>query len=263
MTEVIMKNTLKTAWLSLFLLSLPYGCPSNAVLFPMMGAGQVQNAMDLGLSSTPYLVYSNTGLDKINEVCETTKQRVSIEDTYQSAYGKNLEDLLPDGDSGQTFKTMQDASRYLQKILKDKGEPKPEEFILTSIETARKKGYILVAVVQRPRAAIKVADKFVQGSIKDLGPKDLGYYQPYESDSTGTNLDTIVDWAGLPVDCVSKQSSQAILLTLSANKVLNRDIERGYWEAERLWIKGDFDTVMRVQDKKTCEACGFSEGFYK
>lgn len=258
-----MRNSRKAVLYLLSLLSFLYACPANIATFPMMSVNQMESAVELGISSVPYLVYSNTDLKKINEVCVIKKKKVTIEDTYRSAYGKNYEEYLPEGDTGQAFHTMQEASRYLQQILKDNGEQNPDQFIFTSIETERKKGYVLLAVVQRPQHTIKVSEKLVRGSQKVLNPQDLGYYQAYESDATGKNLDTVIDWAGLPVDCTTKQGSQAILLTLSANKVLNREIKRGYWEAEKLWLKGDFDTVMRVQDQEACEVCGLTDGFYK
>lgn len=261
--EVNMRNNPKGILALLFLFSLFYACPANVTTFPMMGASQMESAVELGITSVPYFVYSNADLKRINEVCVITKKKVTIADTYQSAYGKNYEEYLPEGDTGQAFRTMQEASGYLQKILKDNGEQNPDQFYLTSIETERKKGYILYAVVQRPQRSIKVSDKFIKGTAIEINPVDIGYYQAYESDATGKSLDTVIDWAGIPVDCTTKQGSQAILLTLSANKVLDREIKRGYWEAEKLWLKGDYDTVMKVQDQKACEVCGLTEGFYK
>jgi len=258
-----MVNNLKGISFSICFLLLLTACPAGIAEYAVMTPVQVEYALQQGVSGLPYLVYSKTGVQKINETCKLIPTPVSIEDTYLSAYGKKLADVSPEGDTGQAFHNMREASQYLQKILKDKGETKPEDYIFTSINTAREKGYILFAVVKRFERSISVVDNYDKNSHKKLGPQDLDFYRPYKSEMNGNILDTIVDWAGYPNDCVSKQSSQAVLMTIAANEILSHELKKGFWDAENRWVKGDFKKVMKEQDEKTCIACGFSEGFFK
>jgi hypothetical protein len=261
--RVIMGNNLRRILTSICLLSLLSACAANLAELAVMTPVQVENAIQQGASGLPYLVYSNTNLQSINETCKVIPTPVTVEDTYLSAYGKKLADVLPEGETGHAFHNMREASLYFQKILKDKGESRPEDYIFTSINTALKKGYILFAIVKRSERSISVVDKYDKNLHKKLGPQDLEYYQPYQSEINGNILDTVVDWAGYPNDCISKQSSQAVLMTITANEILNHEIKEGYWDAEERWVKGDFKKVMKEQDKKTCIACGFSEGFFQ
>ena len=237
-------------------------CPINTLHFPAMVPSQIAGSFDQGASALPYLVYSKTELKKIDEVCKTTSRGVSLEDTYQSAYGKKLESVLPEGETGQAFHTMQEASSYLQKILKDRGWPKAEDYIFTSLNAAGDKGYTLLAVVRRPQQSITVTDKYEKGTQRKLTPSDPRFYRAYQYDSDKNTLDNIVDWAGIPNDCLSSQSAQAILLTITANKVLSRETKEGYWSAEELWAGGQYRKVMDAQDEKTCVACGYKDGFF-
>ncbi len=242
------------------------GCPNPASLaqFGLMTAGQISSSFDAGMAAQPYLVYSGTSLEQINEVCKVDPGiRISLEDTYKSAYGKDLKDTLPSGDTGQSFKNMKEATLYLQKILKDYGRQDYEEYLLTSIDTVRDKGYVLFAVVKRPSRSISVSVTSGGESERQLGGDDPEFYLPYRTDATGNPLDTIVDWAGLPNDCYSTQQSQAILMTLAANQVLKDKIRQDYWTAQEQWLKGNFARVIREQDEQTCVICGFEEGFFK
>ncbi len=248
---------------SICLLTFLYACPMNVAQFTVMTPVQVENAIQQGASGLPYLVYSKTDLKRLDETCKLIPTPVTIEDTYLSAYGKKLADVLPEGETGQKFNNMREASQYFQKILIYKGELKPEDYIFTSINTAQKNGYILFAVVKRSERSISVVDKYDKNLHKKLGPQDLEFYQPYQSEINGTILDTIVDWAGYPNDCISKQSSQAVLMTIAANEVLSHEFKKGYWVEEKRWVNGDFKKVMKEQDEKTCIACGFSEGFFR
>jgi hypothetical protein len=257
-----MEKNLTRIFSSICLLSLFSACVGVGE-FAVMTPVQVGSAIQQGASGLPYLVYSKTSVQRINETCKLIPTLVTVDDTYKSAYGKNLPDVLPDGETGQEFHNMREASLYLQKILKDKGETRPEDYIFASVNTAQEKGYILFAVVKRTEQPIAVVDAYDKDAQKRLSSSDLEFYRPYKTDMNGNMLDTIVDWAGYPNDCISKQSSQAVLMTITANEILNRETKEGYWEAEKRWVKGDFKKVIKEQDEKTCIACGFKEGFFK
>ncbi len=249
--------------LSLVLLA---GCPNPASLvqFGLMTEGQIASGFQYGIASQPYIVYSDTSLEKINEICEISPGiRVSIEDTYKSAYGKNLEEALPSGDTGQVFRNMKEATAYLQKILKDKGLNNSEDYVVTSIDSARSQGFVLFALVKRPGPIISVADRQNAQSGRQLGMPDRDYYLPYMTDAGGNALDTVIDWAGLPNECFATQKAQAIFLTLAANQVLSGRTRSDFWKAQQQWVRGDFKGVMKQQDEETCVFCGFEEGFFK
>ena len=242
------------------------GCPNplSVAQFGLMTGGQVASIFDRGMAAQPYLVYSESSLEQINEFCKVDPGiRVSVEDTYRSAYGRDLEDALPSGDTGQKFRNMKEATIYLQKILKEYGRQDYEDYLLTSIDTARDKGYVLFAVVKRPERSISINVLPGTQSEKQLGPGDKEFYLPYLKDAQDKPLDKIIDWAGLPNDCYSSQPSQAILLTLTANQVLMDKTREDYWAAQEQWLKGDFVKVMKDQDGQTCTICGFEEGFFK
>ena len=267
--ELMGRNDMKTIpiavsclCLGLLLLS---GCPNPASLaqFGIMTGGQIASGFDQGIAAQPYLVYSETSLEEINEVCRVDPGiRISLEDTYKSAYGKNLEDVLPSGDTGQAFRNMKEATLYLQKILKDYGREDYEDYLLTSIDSARDKGYVLFAVVKRQKRSISVNVVGGTQSKRQLGAGDKEFYLPYQKDADGKTLDRIIDWAGLPNDCYSTQQSQAILLTLTANQVLKDRTREDYWKAQEQWLKGKFAKVIRDQDEQMCVICGFEEGFF-
>jgi hypothetical protein len=255
-----MVKTLTRFIYSFWLLTFLYACSFNEPELVMMAPFQIVSAIKQGASGLPYLYYSNTDLKRLDEACKLIPTRVTINDTYLSAYGIKLADVLPEGETGQKFHDMREASQYFQKTLKDKGVLNPEDYIFTSINTAQKKGYVLFAVVKRSKRAITVVDKY---NNKTIGPEDLAFYQPFQHDIHGNNLDTIVDWAGYPNDCISKQSSQAVLITITANEVMDNALKQGFWDAEKRWVKGDYKKVMKEQDKKTCIACGFTKGFFE
>jgi len=242
------------------------GClnPVSIAQFGLMSEGQVASIFDRGLAAQPYLVLSGTSLEQINEVCEVIPGiRVSIEDTYKSVYGKDLNDVLPGGDTGQAFKNMKEATTYLQKILKDHGRDDYEDYLLTTIDTERRKGYVLFAVVQRNVRSISIGDAENFQSKKQMTASDKEFYLPYQTDSAGKPLDIVVDWAGLPNQCYSTQKSQSILLTMAANQILHEKTRNDYWQAQQQWLKGDFAKVMKNQEEQTCIFCGFEEGFFK
>ncbi|MDT8273068.1 MAG: hypothetical protein RRA35_07720, partial [Desulfomonilia bacterium] len=262
-SEVCMADLFKGLCCVIWSVVLLHGCAFDMIRLPAMGAIQIASVLQQGSQALPYLVYSGTDLKTVDDVCKAIHTKITLDDTYKYAYGRDLSDVLEDGKTGQAFRTMQEASRYLQNILKGYGEPKADEYFFASIDTAQKQGYILLAVVHRQKNFIAVKDKFDQNIERTLGPQDLHYYRPYQVDAGGVSLDTIVDWAGLPSDGLSQQGSQAVLMTLAANKIVENETKGGYWEAEDRWINGDFKNVLKEEDEKTYKTCGLQEGFFK
>lgn len=219
--------------------------------------------LEVGSPALPYYAYSGTSLEVINREFKTAKAKVTIEDVYTHGYEKSFKGLPPDGDTGQTFTDMATATGYLQKVLKAKGSPDAETYFLTSIDSAKEFGFSLVAAVHRKDERISVIEKFGASEENAITCDDPTFYQPYRFDCKGNPLDIVYEWAAIPNDCFEKQGHQAILLALTANKLLERSPKDNYWEAERKWISGNYKSVVIDQDYMVCQELGIEEGYTK
>jgi hypothetical protein len=217
---------------------------AHLVLAPI----QIAAGLLEGVAALPY--YAGTSLVAINEGLAKAQAKVTLDDTYESAYGKRLNQVGPEGDTGEVFRRMRHASEYFQKVLKRYGVRDPEHYILTSIDTANRQGATLFAVVYRPVTAMTVIDKYDGKTIRRFNAEDRLFYEPFQTDAQGKPLDTVIDWGGLPTDQYTTQKQQAVLLTLAANAVAEGRKRSDYWEAERRWISGAFLEVMKAQDDK-------------
>jgi len=132
---------------------------------------------------------------------------------------------------------------------------------MTSIDSARTFGFTLIAAVHRPDEEVTVYDKFGASSEKTITCDVPPFYQPYRFNCEGEPLDTIYEWAAVPNDCFEKQGHQAIMLTLTANKLLEKRPKPDYWEAERKWIAGNYKSVVVDQDYMVCQALGIESGY--
>jgi len=226
-----------------------------------MQAYHMAKGLQVGSPALPYYAYSNTSLEIIDREFKTANAKVTIEDVYTHGYGKTFKGLSPDGDTGHTFTDMGTATRYLQGVLKAKGVLDAESYFLTSIDSAREFGFTLIAAVHRKDEKIAVIDKFGASRENTLTCDDPPYYQPYRFDCKGKPLDTVYEWAAVPNDCFEKQGHQAILLALTANKLLEKTPKDNYWDAERKWIAGNYKSVVIDQDYMVCQALGIEEGY--
>lgn len=209
---------------------------------------QIAAGVAEGVAALPY--YAGTSLKAINEGLVSAQAKISLDDTYESAYGKRLDQVSESGDTGEVFRRMRHASDYFQKVLKRYGVPDPQNYILTSIDTANNQGYTLFAVVYRPTRVISVTDKYDGKTIRNFTSEDRLYYEPFASDTNGKPVDTIIDWAGVPTDQVKTQRQQALLLTLAANAVAEGRKRTDYWDAEKRWIGGQFAAVIKEQEQR-------------
>lgn len=205
-----------------------------------------------GVAALPY--YAGTALGEINQGLIKAQAQVTLDDTYESAYGKRIDQVAPSGDTGETFRRMKHATEYFQKVLARHGTPDASSYILTSIDTANKNGYTLFAVVYRPVKNITVIDKYDGKTIRNFSSDDRLYFEPFQTDAKGNSLDTVVDWGGLSTDQYSSQKQQAVLLTLAANAVATGKKRDDYWEAERRWIAGQYAEVIKAQSQKVEKA---------
>jgi len=203
---------------------------------------QIAAGLMEGIAAMPY--YLSTSLNEINKGMIQANAKITLDDTYESAYGKRISAVPDTGDTGEVFRRMKHATDYLQKVLKRYGVAHPEHYILTSIDTANSMGYTLFAVVYRPSGTIRVIDKYDGKTIQTFERADRLFYEPFEKDVIGRPLDVIIDWAGLSRDFIGTQKAQAILITMAANSIVNGKKSPDYWDAERRWIAGEYRVIV-------------------
>jgi hypothetical protein len=170
--------------------------------------------------------------------------KVTIDDTYEAAYGKRISAVPESGDTGEVFRRMKHATEYFQKVLKRFGVRDADKYILTSIDAATGKGYTLFAVVYRPYDSIRVTDKYDGTTVRSFTKEDRLYYEPYAKDVNGRNIDTVVDFAGLPREFITTQKGEALMLTMAANSVVNEKKTPDYWDIEKRWISGEYEAIV-------------------
>lgn len=206
---------------------------------------QVAAGLAEGVSSLPY--YMSTNIHDINQGLVDARASITLDDTYDSAYGRRLSEAGENGETGEVFRRMKHATKSFQAVLKRYGVHEADRYILTSIDTANNAGYTLFAVVYRPFDSIRVIDKYDSRKTRLFAKEDRLFYEPFQQDITGQPLDTIVDWAGLPREFVKTQKGQSLLITLAANAVVDQKKRPDYWENETRWIDGDYLNIVEKQ----------------
>lgn len=194
-----------------------------------------------GITAVPY--YLATDIRTLNEGLASAQAKITLDDTYQSIYGKNLSEVTNDGNMGIVFRRMKDASQFFQTVLRQYGVRDSQRYFLTSVDTANDQGYTLFAVVYRSVDSIQIVDKY-DHNPRHLTVADRLFYEPFAQDTRGQILDKIIDWAGLSRATVETQKAQAILITLAANSVVSGKQSPDYWDIEKRWIAGDFREIV-------------------
>ncbi len=211
---------------------------AHLILSPL----QIAAGLTEGLSSIPY--YLSTNIHEVNRGLIKAQAKITLDDTYESAYGKQLNSVPENGDTGDVFRRMKHATQYFQAVLKQYGVHEYNHYFLTSIDTANDDGYTLFAVVYRPLDTIQIIDKYNGKDIREFSKTDRLYYEPFEKTSDGRKLDIIIDWAGIPREYVKTQKAQAIMITMAANAVLDKKISSTYWEIENRWMAGEYKKIV-------------------
>lgn len=212
----------------------------RGVVYLILSPIQIASGLLEGVAALPY--YAATGLHALNDKLNDAHADVTLADTYNSAYGKDLRNVREDGDTGQVFRRMRDATVLFQKILKQYGVKDPQNYILTSVDTAKNDGLVLFAVVHRQKTVISVKDQ--EGSVRSFNVEDRLFYEPYQFESNGAPLDRVVDFGGVPLEHARTQKMQAMLLTLAANAAVRGDTKPEYWEIERRWMRGEHRAIV-------------------
>ncbi len=195
-----------------------------------------------GIASVPY--YLSTNLNTINQGLIEAQANITLEDTYESAYGKPLSQVPPSGDTGMVFRRMKSATQFFQKVLKQYGVYDNHRYILTSVEENGSE-YVLLAVVYRPVDTIEVVDKYNSQRTRSFSATDRLFYEAFATDVHGNPLDKVIDWAAFQKSAIQTQKAQAILITLAANSVLNNKQSPHYWEIERRWFAGEAEQIVK------------------
>ncbi len=215
----------------------------HLILSPIqIGAGVLE-----GISAMPF--YLSNSIHNINKGMVKAQASITLEDTYDSAYGKKLSKISDDGNTGEVFRRMKQATEYFQKVLRQYGVDNYQQYRLTSVDTANRSGYTLFAVVKREYDDIQVIDKYNGKTIRNYSKSDRMYYDAHRADSKGRQLDKIIDWAGIPRDSIRSQKGQAVLITLAANSVVAEKCDEGYWDIEKRWMAGEFKEICNEKSK--------------
>jgi hypothetical protein len=193
-----------------------------------------------GIATAPYLI--DADLHDVNREMEKANTNVTLDETYQHAYGRRLETVPKSGSTGTVFRHMSEATGHFQNVLSGYGVADHDRYFLTAVRTADRAGYTLYGVVYRPARQIRILEQ--NSRVRTVSPADRAYYRPYERDASGRPLDVVIDWAGVPRTTIRTQKGQAILMTLAANSVLINRRSDGYWDIEKRWIEGDYKRIV-------------------
>ncbi|MBC2717338.1 MAG: hypothetical protein HF978_18695 [Desulfobacteraceae bacterium] len=209
-----------------------------------------------GVPSLPYYTFSKEGLERLNRQMVEYQVPFTLADTSMAVYGTDFRDIVAVRYDEVLFTNMKEATASLHKLLNAKKIQNSENYILTSIDTALEDGYMLFAAVYRPELTITVAGKDDPSATRTLTPEDIEFYRPYRTDAAGEKLDTVYEWAALPVESYSRQARQAVLLTLTANQMAKRIAKPEYWDKEKIWMQGNYLDVAIEQDRVYTEFLG-------
>ncbi len=193
-----------------------------------------------GIATAPYLVGAD--LHDMNREMVKANTNVTLDETYQYAYGRRLDTVPKSGSTGKVFRHMSEVTVHFQNVLRGYGVADHDRYILTAVRSADQAGYTLYGVVYRSALQVRIRDQV--NRVRSLSPSDRAYYKPYERDASGQPLDVVIDWAGVPRTTIKTQKGQAILMTLAANSVIINRRSDSYWDIEKRWIDGEYKRIV-------------------
>jgi hypothetical protein len=168
----------------------------------------------------------------IKPIAENLSQGIASVPCYISPSLQDISRGLINADAkvtlGGTFRRMKLASEYFQRIIFRRGISYANNYILTSIDTANSQVYTLFTIVYRTIGKINVLNKYDGHTIQTFENIYRLYFEPFQKDVSGNDLDVIIDWAGLPHDLMLTQNDQALMLTMAANSVVNEKRSSDY-----------------------------------
>ena len=196
-----------------------------------------------GIAATPHFVDGD--LRKTNAALVKAKAPVDLERTYSYAYDANFQDVPADGDTGQVFRDLKQATHHFRKALRGYGIRNANDYLLTAVRTADNQGYTLYAVVHRPEAAIRVKPN--GGRVVTVNGNDPAFYQPYATDAKGRPLDIVLDWAAVPRTSIRTQKGQVIMMTIAVNSVRINRRSDDFWAIQESWRRGQYRQITERQ----------------
>jgi hypothetical protein len=219
-----------------------------------------------GLAFLPYTL--GTGLAELNRAL-VEAHATSLDDAYRSTFGVALADPRVDQRSGEVEgesagygryrpEAMLEATRAFQRLLVSQGMPeeRARHYVLAGDYThVRSRGHILLAVVYRHPGMqpIRVTSRQT-GIVTMLRPEAMGWRQPYERDINGQLVDEVIDWAGFEYALLRQDRVVATLMVLATEAVKSGKRSADYWPAERRWIAGESEEVMRESHARIASA---------
>ena len=112
----------------------------------------------------------------MNREMEKANTNVTLDETYQYAYGRRLDTVPKSGSTGKVFRHMSEATEHFQNVLRGYGVDDYDRYLLTAVRSADRAGYTLYGLVYRPETRVRVADR--NGRARTLSPRDHAYYRP-------------------------------------------------------------------------------------
>ena len=226
---------------------------ANLVLAPFMIVGGVVQ----GLAFLPYTI--GVSLTELNTAL-LEAQAVTLDDSYKSTFGVSTQDPRVDQKTGQVAgdesgygryrpQAMTEATRAFQRLLVSQGMPedKAQHYVLGGVYThVLSRNHILLAVTYRHpgHQPFRVVSKHT-GIATTLRPDQRGWREPYERDVNGQVIDEVIDWVGIEYTLLRQHKVVATLMSLAAEAVKSDKRSPDYWDAERRWLAGESEQVMR------------------
>jgi hypothetical protein len=184
---------------------------------------------------------------------------VALKDAYKAAFGVSLAARDVDQTTGDVRRrraygryrpeVLGKVNRAFRRLLISQGmsAQSARKYVIVGDDThASTHGQVLLAVVLRhTRAAPFRARHKATGGVTTLDADHRAWYEAYDRDVNGQDIDEVIDWAPLPRDLLRRDKGIATLLVLASEAVKFDRRSSDYWQAERRWLDGDIATVVQ------------------
>ena len=87
-----------------------------------------------GIAAVPYFL--DADLHQMNNAMVASKSQVNLDRTYRAAYKTSIDRVTPDGDTGQIFRHMREATHHFRSVLRAYGVADADRYVLTAVRTA-------------------------------------------------------------------------------------------------------------------------------
>jgi hypothetical protein len=160
-------------------------------------------------------------------------------------------------DNRQIFNDMRTATDAFRRLLKAKQVDNAGDYVLTRVDKTNNSEFALIAAVYRPQQLIDVTNDQFPGIRSVISDQSPAFYKPYQMDHDGSELDQVVAWSLVPVNCFNGSDQQGIILNETADALLDRASQTEFWAAREQWAKdGDAGILMLAGNLMSCPAPG-------